>query len=180
MISGISSGNVVTLRGSGSVKLANGLDDVITLTSLSTGKTYGQGGDDTFNLKGIVKGTVAGDAGDDTFKLYGDYLNSALKLDGGIGDDTLYVYKAVNALGTDASGVKGFEHIVFSENANKIALNNNMLAALPEFSATNADTALELNVATLTGTRTLTIGKNIDAVLTGTAVATATLKVVLR
>lgn len=174
-VSGLNAANQVSVRGSGSVTLTDGVANLITLTSLSTGKTFGGTGNDTFLIKGKNKGTLTGDEGDDIFRMYGDFLNSGFKMDGGLGDDTLYLHKTVNWTLDDVKYLKGMEHLVFHETGNLVTLSNSFSLDLDTLEGRTADMSVTLDVSALTAARTFTLSKNIDAVFSGSSTAALTI-----
>ncbi|MBU6234627.1 MAG: calcium-binding protein [Alphaproteobacteria bacterium] len=166
-LSGVAATSHVYLKGTGTVKLADGVDNLVYLNAATANKVNGQGGNDTFMANGMVKGAMVGGAGDDDFKIMGDYLNSALKIDGGLGNDTMYLFDKVDYSASDMTNVRGLESIIFYGDFSRMALTDSLLVSALTVKGASADTDLTLNVSGLTKVKALTIGSNMDVVLEG-------------
>lgn len=160
---GLSSGTGIDLQGSGKVVLADGVDNTVSITGLTLGTVTGQRGADSFMINGETGATLDGGGGNDVFSFSSDVMTGQTKITGGAGTDTLRFTTAVKLTAADLFNVSGIERFEFITRGSQIDLGQNT----PGLYTGAVTTTVTGNVSSLNADTTVTVGHNVNLVITG-------------
>lgn len=187
---GVSEGHDVTLRGGGTVTLADGVDNRVatdtgqTLTIAGgTGDDYirirggevtasGGDGNDILSVTGSGHFVLSGGAGDDIFQMTNVGGVAGQTISGGSGYDDLRLYDSASLTRADLAHVTGIDRIRLYEDANSLDIGETLFDGRLEVEGDGSRHDVWINISDFDPGDTLVVGANLDVTLSGRAGAT--------
>lgn len=184
-IGDVAASHEIILEGNGTIRLADGGAQNLTLDQSSIFDVVGGNGDERIKIRGggsHVSGgdgndvfsvvtadslTLEGGNGDDTFYIGDSDYRSTMVIDGGSGFDELRFTHAVSLDAADMQGITGIDRITLQGGDNTLLLNHESFGDVLEIKGASAHTALTLDASDLYGHGTVIIRENLDVQLTG-------------
>lgn len=180
----------VTLRGGGTVRLADGANNRVSIDANQTlivaggtGDDYirirggdvtasGGAGDDIFSVTGSGHFVLNGGAGNDVFQMSNTGGAAGQTIQGGSGFDDLRLYDSANLTRSDLSHVTGIDRIRLYEDANSLDIGETVFDGRLEIEGDGSRHDVWINISDFDPGDTLVIGGNLDVTLSGYAGST--------
>lgn len=184
---GLADTHDVILRGGGLVRLADGVDNRVSIDAGQTmtilagaGDDYirvrggtvtvsGGGGNDVFSVSSGGRFTLDGGTGDDVFQISGLDGVAGQTVRGGTGFDDLRLYEAAVLTRTDLAGVTGIDRIMLYGATNDLNIGENLFDGRLEMEGAGGRRTVYIDISDFDSADTLVIGENLDVTLSGRA-----------